>query len=227
MPPYHTLLVITAQSTILNAISNVLAQIIDQYKKDKPFGLNILVLLQFITYGILIVPINHYWQRWLEITFPGFIFQASLPRDKTTGARSPSHSPSLSSGTSQVIEVKEKLIPATPATPGSSKWRPSTLSGRKRLIFNFGMKFLLDGSAGGVLNIVLFVALINLLKGESWQRVWELVFEDFKPIMIARLKYRPFVSTLMYTVVPLDRRVVFGSAAGVIWGVYLSLFAAV
>jgi hypothetical protein len=67
MPPYHTLLVITVQSTILNAISNVLAQIIDQYKKDKPFSMNIIALLQFITYGILIVPINHYWQRWLEV----------------------------------------------------------------------------------------------------------------------------------------------------------------
>lgn len=51
--------------------------------------------------------------------------------------------------------------------------------------------------------------------------------QDFKPIMIARLKYRPIVSLLMYTVVPVDRRVVFGSACGVIWGVYLSLYAVV
>ncbi|KAL4740733.1 hypothetical protein BDV11DRAFT_184770 [Aspergillus similis] len=226
MPHYHTLLVITVQSTILNAISNVLAQIIDQYKKDKPFGVNIIALLQFITYGILIVPINHYWQKWLEITFPGFLFQASPSSPKggevVAGARSSSHSPTLSNGTSQIIEVKEKLIPAP-----STNWKPSTLTGRKRRIFNFGMKFLLDGTVGGICNIVLFVTLINLLKGESCARVWERVFEDFKPIMIARLKYRPVVSTLMYTVVPLDKRVVFGSAAGVIWGIYLSLFAAV
>lgn len=45
--------------------------------------------------------------------------------------------------------------------------------------------------------------------------------------MSARLMYRPVVSTLMYTLVPVDRRVVFGSACGVIWGVYLSLYAAV
>jgi len=45
--------------------------------------------------------------------------------------------------------------------------------------------------------------------------------------MIARLKYRPVVSTLMYIAVPVDRRVVFGSACGVIWGIYLSLYAAV
>jgi protein Mpv17 len=51
--------------------------------------------------------------------------------------------------------------------------------------------------------------------------------QDFSPIMVARLKYRPIVSTLMYTIVPVDRRVVFGSACGVIWGIYLSLYAAV
>ena len=51
--------------------------------------------------------------------------------------------------------------------------------------------------------------------------------QDFVPIMGARLKYRPIVSLLMYTVIPVDRRVVFGSACGVIWGVYLSLYAVV
>lgn len=107
---------------------------------------------------------------------------------------------------------------------------------------NFIAKFLLDQSVGSVLNILLFLVLITLLKGEGLCRVWEAVVsvcflprirgswadeQDFKPIMIARLKYRPVVSTLMYTVVPVDRRVVFGSACGVIWGVYLSLYAAV
>ncbi|GKZ19262.1 hypothetical protein AbraCBS73388_003592 [Aspergillus brasiliensis] len=89
------------------------------------------------------------------------------------------------------------------------------------------MKFLLDQTVGSVMNIVLFIVLINLLKGVGWGDVWGLVCEDFKPIMIARLKYRPVVSLLMYTVVPVDRRVVFGSACGVIWGVYLSLYAVV
>lgn len=53
------------------------------------------------------------------------------------------------------------------------------------------------------------------------------MFKDFPPIMVARLKYRPLVSSLMYTVIPVDRRVVFGSACGVIWGIYLSLYAVV
>jgi len=39
------------------------------------------------------------------------------------------------------------------------------------------MKLLLDQTAGGILNIVLFVGLINLLKGASLARTWELVLE--------------------------------------------------
>lgn len=37
------------------------------------------------------------------------------------------------------------------------------------------MKFLFDLTVAGAMNIVLFVVLINFLKGESLGRVWELV----------------------------------------------------
>lgn len=42
---------------------------------------------------------------------------------------------------------------------------------------NFAMKFLLDQTVGSVMNIVLFIVLINLLKGENLGRTWELVCE--------------------------------------------------
>ena len=41
----------------------------------------------------------------------------------------------------------------------------------------FMMKFLADVTVAGVMNIVLFVVLINILKGESLSRSWELVYE--------------------------------------------------
>ncbi|KAL4786034.1 hypothetical protein BJX76DRAFT_322897 [Aspergillus varians] len=218
MAPYNTLLTVSVQSTILNGVSNILAQIIDQYKKDKPFSLNIFAFLQFITYGIIIVPPNHYWQRWLEITFPGFLFQKedADASSSITPSTHPAFVPSKLGSSQGVVEVKEKRIPTSP---------PS--SGKRRRIVNFACKFFLDQSIGGILNIALFIGLINLLKGASWDRICELVLEDFMPIMIARLKYRPFVSTLMYTVIPVDRRVVFGSICGVAWNCYLSLYAAV
>lgn len=88
-------------------------------------------------------------------------------------------------------------------------------------------KFVLDQTVGSVVNIILFIVLINWLKGASAGAILGLVKEDFYPIMLARLAYRPVVSALMYTVVPMEKRVVFGSASGVVWGVYLSLYAAV
>ncbi|KAL4956234.1 hypothetical protein BDW69DRAFT_158890 [Aspergillus filifer] len=240
--PYQTLINISIQSTILNGISNILAQVIDQYKRDKPFSLNITALLQFITYGVIIVPINHYWQRWLEITFPGFLFQSSDPATSPGPSKSGIGTPSLPfsrsragtrshiqsvsigmGGNVDLIEVKEKLVPSS----SNSARTAFQNSPRLKRLLNFLAKFTLDATLGGILNIILFVMLINLLKGASLSRSWELVLEDFKPIMVARLKFRPVVSTLMYTVVPLDRRVVFGSGMGVIWGVYLSLYAAV
>lgn len=44
---------------------------------------------------------------------------------------------------------------------------------------SFAMKFFFDQTVGSVLNIVLFIVTINLIKGESWHRVWELVGEVF------------------------------------------------
>jgi hypothetical protein len=92
---------------------------------------------------------------------------------------------------------------------------------------NFLMKFFLDQTICSVSNILLFIWLINLLKGATLAATWAATLDDFGPIMIARLQYRPLVSTLMYAVIPVDRRVVFGSACGVLWGIYLSLYAVV
>ena len=92
---------------------------------------------------------------------------------------------------------------------------------------NFLIKFSLDQTIAGFVNIVLFIVLVNWLKGISAGAIFELVKEDFYPILRARVMFRPIVSALMYTVIPMEKRVVFGSACGVVWGVYLSLYAAV
>ncbi|PYH34061.1 uncharacterized protein BO87DRAFT_406993 [Aspergillus neoniger CBS 115656] len=226
------------QSTILNAIANILAQIIDHHRKSKStFTPNLPALLQFITYGIIIVPPNFIWQRYLERRYPGFLFRGASQSPSTNNLSTPPLRTSTPNGTtkrgggpglgeiyisipdptSTVLLKEKKQKPNGNFLPRRSKggW------------YNFLMKFLLDQTVGSVGNIVLFIVLINLLKGVGVGDVWGLVVEDFKPIMIARLKYRPIVSLLMYTVVPVDRRVVFGSACGVIWGVYLSLYAVV
>ncbi|KAJ5101123.1 hypothetical protein N7456_007175 [Penicillium angulare] len=212
------------QSTVLNALSNLLAQLIDQWNSpsQSPFKLNTLALLQFITYGILIVPINFYWQRALEARYPGFPTRADLKVTCSPRKCSLKNIFSFfsSSSTDILPSHKEK-------EKDKEKWAPAPRSKPVSGLHSFIMKFIFDLTLAGMMNIVLFIVLINFLKGEGLKRVWDLVIEDFRPIMIARLKYRPVVSTLMYTVIPVDRRVVFGSACGVIWGIYLSLYAVV
>ncbi|PWY83511.1 hypothetical protein BO70DRAFT_379306 [Aspergillus heteromorphus CBS 117.55] len=255
MPRISPLTTTFLQSTLLNALANILAQIIDHHWKAKDkFTLNNAALIQFIIYGILIVPINFYWQRWLERRFPGFPFRRSSSSLSSSAALAHGHghghghglhsyplSKQSSTNKNDVyISIPTDTITTATATTGTGttttvKEKPFQPRSRITMIgrmkgspwYNFTMKFLLDQSVGSVMNIVLFVVLINLLKGEGVARVGELVLEDFNPIMLARLKYRPVVSMLMYTVVPVDRRVVFGSACGVVWGVYLSLYAVV
>ncbi|KAJ5229125.1 hypothetical protein N7489_009833 [Penicillium chrysogenum] len=235
------LIVTFVQATVLNALANVLAQLIDQRhskvrtfyaacsnmteltKSQAPFTLNTPALLQFLGYGLLIVAPNFYWQRALEARYPGFPTRAELSNAFSVRSLKSLLSPrswlSLFSRSRQ-----EDLLPSHKDKEKHVRWAPRAQTSGLR---SFVMKFFFDQTAASIVNLVLFVVLINLLKGETLAKSWDLVLLDFWPLMSARLKYRPVVSVLMYTVIPVDRRVVFGSACGVIWGVYLSLYAGV
>ena len=46
------------------------------------------------------------------------------------------------------------------------------------------------------------------------------------PIIVAGYKMWPIASVVNFTLIPVERRIVFLSAVGWVWGVYLSLVAA-
>ncbi|KAH2293159.1 hypothetical protein KXV50_003788 [Aspergillus fumigatus] len=203
-------------------------------KESGPFTLNTLALLQFLTYAIIIVPINFSWQKYLEARWPGFPGRKgrSTPT-AVAGAEAKTGAVVVTVESADLLPVKEKVeekqrVSAARPRPRSRwRWRSRSRLRSRSGLGNFLMKFVLDQTVGSVMNILLFIVLINVLKGVGWSRIGELIYEDFGPIMVARLKYRPVVSALLYTVVPVERRVVFGSACGVVWGIYLSLYAAV
>jgi hypothetical protein len=60
----------TLQSASLAGLSNVLAQIIQAYRTDKPFSLDYTTLLQFVIFSLLATPPNILWQQYLEERFP-------------------------------------------------------------------------------------------------------------------------------------------------------------
>jgi hypothetical protein len=129
--------------------------------------------MQFITYGIIIVPPNFYWQRALEARYPGFPTRAELSDAFSIRSLKSLFSPrawlSLFSRASQDESLpshkdkeKEKHV----------RWAPRVQTSGLR---SFMMKFFFDQTVASITNLVLFVVLINLLKGENLGRIWELV----------------------------------------------------
>jgi hypothetical protein len=127
------------------------------------------------------VPINFYWQRALETRYPGFpsraeisnflrswrsLFSFSAFRSFFSSAISPEATPGVSDDATGLPRHREKE--KEQETRGAPRAQRSGLH-------SFVMKFLFDLTVAGAMNIVLFVVLINFLKGESLAKVWELV----------------------------------------------------
>lgn len=116
------------------------------------------------------MPPNFYWQRYIEGRFPGFpnlrnVFKSNAEKDK----------PVLDLEDS--LTRKERLPQRQTFSSGPSSASPSGSGWR-----NFAMKFILDQTVAGVVNIVLFVVLINLLKGEvGVGGLWKLVCDVCRP----------------------------------------------
>ena len=61
----------TIQAASLAGLSNLLAQMIQAYRSDKPFSLDYVTLLQFVAFSLIATPPNVLWQEYLEEKFPG------------------------------------------------------------------------------------------------------------------------------------------------------------
>lgn len=60
----------TLQAASLAGLSNLLAQIIQAYRSDKPLTFDYTTLLQFVVFSLLATPPNILWQEYLEEKFP-------------------------------------------------------------------------------------------------------------------------------------------------------------
>ncbi|KIW09249.1 uncharacterized protein PV09_00173 [Verruconis gallopava] len=92
-------------------------------------------------------------------------------------------------------------------------------------ILNTFTKFVLDQTVGALFNIPLFIGIIGALKGQSMEHILGKIQEDSFDIYFSGMKLWPPVSLVSYVFVPPEHRVIFGSIAGVIWNIYLSLMA--
>ncbi|KAK5083164.1 hypothetical protein LTR05_007048 [Lithohypha guttulata] len=87
-------------------------------------------------------------------------------------------------------------------------------------------KFLLDQIFGATANTVGYIAALAYFRGKNSAGIMNQVQDDFWPLMQAGWRVWPFVALLSFTVIPLERRTLFGSTVGLFWGIYMSFLAA-
>ncbi|PIB01194.1 hypothetical protein CB0940_00894 [Cercospora beticola] len=213
----------TIQAGLLSAVSNILAQVLTAWRTQSPISINVVELLQFVVFSMLACPPNCLWQAWLEARFPAYPGQADHP---TTTTPSDEKSRGHSTGTHTTDDALHRRN-----ADGRSKGRPGQTGSKndeakKLSVKNTAIKFTLDQTIGASVNTVLFIAGIALLRGQDMRSISNDVHTKFWPMTLAGQKLWPAVSILSFTVIPLEQRMLFGSVAGLVWGVYLSLAAA-
>ena len=168
---------------------------------------------------VVTCPPNFLWQQWLERTFPGRkdIGRPGIGKDEDG------------------IDIAEQGKEKVDAAITQSK---SNLS-----IRNTMTKWFIDCiTLGALLNTVAFLILINLLKGNSpdgtirairYVRIcvvvnftWLTAQQETIPIIVSSYKIWPIASVVNFSLIPVEKRIVFLSAVGLLWGIYMSLVAA-
>ncbi|KAK8207510.1 hypothetical protein IWZ01DRAFT_484860 [Phyllosticta capitalensis] len=200
----------TFQAAMLSSISNILAQIIDAYKGNRPFAFNIVEFLRFVVLTFITAPPNYHWQGFLERTFPAYApsgknaYRATELADRDVEAGEPKGS--HDEGGYVYAEEKEKP---------KLNWK------------NTMTKWFIDCiTIGAIMNTVAFLVLMGIMKGQSGAQIGNNIRTETIPIIVAGYKVWPFASIINFTLIPVERRIVFLSAVGLCWGIYMSLVAA-
>lgn len=249
----------TLQATTLSAISNVLAQLLDGYRKDvsccadsptspsspalhikansenPQLGLTFSPsdFLRFLIVTLLTAPPNFLWQNLLERWFPGRA--QTQDHDILLAERGgpPSSSATNFGGGSGLLDPLEGDA-ADYEDDGDGKRRflrgadmHGNAEGTSLNWRNTMLKWFIDCiTLGAIFNTIAFLLLMGLLKAKTMADIMETVRLETWPIIWAGYKMWPIASIVSFSLIPVEKRIVFLSGVGLIWGVYLSLVAA-
>ncbi|KAH8885779.1 hypothetical protein GQ53DRAFT_354081 [Thozetella sp. PMI_491] len=219
------IVVATIQSSIIGALSNILAQAITAYRNETPLVLNWVPIFQFFFYALVNTPLNFVWQDFLESTFPAMHI---APTTEAVAAASANDEKALDQEAKENKLVEPKLN-----------------------LTNTVIKTLLDQTVGAVWNTFTFCTVVGGLQAAMAHNPpqgnplfvlaagairpeaidWDLVFSkmraDFVSILQAGATFWPFVSVVNFGFVKsVQTRNLVGSLAGVAWGIYMSFVAA-
>ncbi|THW10140.1 hypothetical protein D6D24_08199 [Aureobasidium pullulans] len=195
----------TLQATAIAAASNVIAQLLEQRSKQQaPTTVPAADFLRFVIFTLLTAPPNYLWQHALERVFPG---RKPIDSTKTVLPRYEirEHDELLGEDVLQLEEEIETKL----------DWK------------NTMIKWFVDCmTLGALLNTAAFLILMGIMKGRSPGEIETALRTDIFPIIYASYKIWPLASIVNFALIPVEKRIVFLSAVGLVWGVFLSLTAA-
>ncbi|THW77513.1 hypothetical protein D6D18_09889 [Aureobasidium pullulans] len=195
----------TLQATAIAAASNVIAQLLEQRSKQQaPTTVSAADFLRFVIFTLLTAPPNYLWQHALERVFPG---RKPIDSTKTVLPRYEirEHDELLGEDVLQQEEEFETKL----------DWK------------NTMIKWFVDCmTLGALLNTAAFLILMGIMKGRSPGEIGTVLRTDTFPIIYASYTIWPLASIVNFALIPVEKRIVFLSAVGLVWGVFLSLTAA-
>ncbi|THV72296.1 hypothetical protein D6D27_09644 [Aureobasidium pullulans] len=195
----------TLQATAIAAASNVIAQLLEQRSKQQaPTTVSAADFLRFVIFTLLTAPPNYLWQHALERVFPG---RKPIDSTKTVLPRYEirEHDELLGEDVLQLEEEIETKL----------DWK------------NTMIKWFVDCmTLGALLNTAAFLILMGIMKGRSPGEIGTALRTDTFPIIYASYKIWPLASIVNFALIPVEKRIVFLSAVGLVWGVFHSLTAA-
>lgn len=194
----------TLAACVLSSTSNLLSQILQSYRDDKPFAFDGAHFFRFVMLTLLTTPPNYKWQVWLEANFPAYEPSGTGPRD-------------LENQIHKEKDDDEKVDVGTKTPPQKAKlnWR------------NTFAKWFIDCiTVGALVNTVIFFVLMGLLKRQEMDVIANNVRTQTIPLIIAGYKIWPLASIISFSCIPMEKRIIFLNAVGLLWGIYMSLVAA-
>ncbi|KAI0475927.1 Mpv17/PMP22 family protein [Xylariaceae sp. FL0804] len=220
----------TAQSAVLAATSNILAQVLSAYQHETPIVIDWVPVFQFVLFALLNTAPNFLWQEFLESTFPAYHM-------------SPTRAAVASAAAGDDGELEREAKAGELVEPKLNRG-------------NTAVKMLLDQTVGAAVNTVLFSLFIHSIQAAmprplgaplsnpdrsiqylfsrgavdynhvDWKRVVAKTRAEFLNIMKAGWKLWPLVSFINFVFVKsIEGRNLVGGLAGVLWGIYMSLVA--
>lgn len=203
----------TLYAAVLSSTSNVLAQILDAYRKEHPFVFDAPQYLRFVALAFLTAPPNYKWQQQLEHWLPSN--ERRSPLRDIEGGRKEKGDDDEKSEKKEPVESHEGRQQLADPKQLKLNWR------------NTFAKWFIDCiTVGAVLNTVAFFVLMGVMKGQTTAQIGHNIRYETIPLIVAGFKVWPFASIISFSCVPVEKRIIFLSFVGLLWGIYMSIVAA-